>query len=161
MRTNTALLCTTALCTCRTACTGCQSSCARRVLGQICKSTSRSVQVSARRRARRQSALSGGTRRKLCLAVALLGQPRLLLLDEPTAGKCAREYMSARVAGMDTSAATHTLDYLNKLRRRTHCAIVFTSHSLAQCERVCQRVVLIAGGSKCIDNSVHMLSNSG
>ena len=76
------------------------------------------------------------------MALALIGQPSVLLLDEPT-------------AGMDATAIRRTL----QLIKASKCGVVFTSHSLAQCEAVCDRVVLLNAGRKFVDAEVATLCN--
>jgi ABC-2 type transport system ATP-binding protein len=87
------------------------------------------LQGQARRPAR---TLSGGTQRKLNLACALLHEPALLLLDEPT-------------AGLDVEARDALFAGLDRLRRRG-CALVFTTHHLDEAERLCDRVAILARG---------------
>lgn len=76
--------------------------------------------------------LSGGERQRLSLAVALVGRPDVLLLDEPT-------------AGMDPEARAITRDLVRDLRAGG-IAILLTSHDLVDVERLADRVdVLVAG----------------
>ncbi len=76
--------------------------------------------------------LSGGERQRLSLAVALVGRPEVLLLDEPT-------------AGMDPEARAITRDLVGQLRAEG-IAILLTSHDLVDVERLADRVdVLLAG----------------
>jgi len=76
--------------------------------------------------------LSGGERQRLALAVALVGQPELLVLDEPT-------------AGMDPEARAVTRELIAGLRA-AGAAILLTSHDLVDVERLADRVVVIAAG---------------
>lgn len=76
---------------------------------------------------------SQGMKQRLGLAVALLGQPRMLVLDEPT-------------NGMDPEA---TRDVLSMLRERAHThslAVFLSSHLLYEVEEFCDRVVIINKG---------------
>ncbi|BHF81004.1 hypothetical protein SprV_0702413300 [Sparganum proliferum] len=82
------------------------------------------------------SAYSGGNLRKLSTAVAILGNPRVLLLDEPT-------------SGMDPGAKRYLWDVLKSLLR-DNCSIVLTSHSMEECETLCNRVgIMVAGQFQC------------
>jgi len=83
----------------------------------------------ARTRIRR---LSGGERQRLALALALVGGPEVLLLDEPTAGMDpeAKRTTRALVAGVRDGGA----------------AILLTTHDLADVERLADRVVILARG---------------
>jgi ABC-2 type transport system ATP-binding protein len=76
--------------------------------------------------------LSGGERQRLALAVALVGRPEVLILDEPT-------------AGMDPEARAATRSMIND-RRADGTAILLTSHDLVDVERLADRVVIIADG---------------
>jgi ABC-2 type transport system ATP-binding protein len=75
---------------------------------------------------------SGGLRRRLNLAIGLLGEPRLLLLDEPT-------------AGVDPQARRFLLDAVHALRG-AGTAIVYTSHYMEEVEAVSDRVAIIDNG---------------
>jgi ABC-2 type transport system ATP-binding protein len=83
----------------------------------------------ARTRYRR---LSGGERQRVGLAVALVGRPDLVVLDEPT-------------AGMDVEARAATRDLLGRLRNQG-VTILLTSHDLADVERLADRVAIIDRG---------------
>jgi len=76
--------------------------------------------------------LSGGERQRLGLAVALIGQPEVLVLDEPT-------------AGMDPEARAATRSLLHE-RRADGAAILLTSHELADVERLADRIVILVEG---------------
>lgn len=83
----------------------------------------------ARTRFRR---LSGGERQRLGLALALVGRPEVVILDEPT-------------AGMDPEARVATRAIVADLRS-AGAAILLTSHDLGDVERMADRVVILAGG---------------
>jgi ABC-2 type transport system ATP-binding protein len=83
----------------------------------------------ARTRVRR---LSGGERQRLALALALVGDPEVLLLDEPT-------------AGMDPEARRATRALIADLRASGR-AILVTTHDLADVERLADRVAILHGG---------------
>jgi len=76
--------------------------------------------------------LSGGERQRLALAVALVGRPDVLILDEPT-------------AGMDPEARSATRAIVADLRA-AGAAILLTSHDLGDVERMADRVVVLVGG---------------
>jgi ABC-2 type transport system ATP-binding protein len=81
---------------------------------------------------RRLETLSGGERRRVEFAIALVGTPRLLVLDEPTVGVDTRE----RHALIETIAAL----------RASGCAVLLTTHQLEEAERLATRVALLVGG---------------
>jgi ABC-2 type transport system ATP-binding protein len=76
--------------------------------------------------------LSGGERQRLSLAVALVGRPEVLVLDEPT-------------AGMDPEARAVTRELI-ATERAAGVAILLTSHDLVDVERLADRVIVIAAG---------------
>jgi ABC-2 type transport system ATP-binding protein len=76
--------------------------------------------------------LSGGERQRLSLAVALVGRPEVLVLDEPT-------------AGMDPEARAVTRDLIHELRTEG-VAMLITSHDLVDVERLADQVIIIAAG---------------
>lgn len=75
---------------------------------------------------------SGGMQRRLQLATALMASPRLLLLDEPT-------------AGADPQSVAQILELLQHLRGQG-CTIVLISHQSGELERVCDRIVTLDQG---------------
>jgi ABC-2 type transport system ATP-binding protein len=77
--------------------------------------------------------LSGGERQRLSLAVALVGRPEVLVLDEPTAGLDPEARVAARGIVADA--------------RAEGAAILLTSHDLSDVERLADRIVVIAAGS--------------
>jgi ABC-2 type transport system ATP-binding protein len=81
---------------------------------------------------RRAERLSGGARRRLNLAIGLLADPALLLLDEPT-------------ANVDPQARAFLLDAIRALRARGK-AIVYASHYMEEVEAICDRIAIIDGG---------------
>jgi len=83
----------------------------------------------ARTRVRR---LSGGERQRLALALALAGEPEVLVLDEPT-------------AGMDPEARRATRELIAGLRREGR-AILLTTHDLGDVERLADRVTILDRG---------------
>jgi len=76
--------------------------------------------------------LSGGERQRLSLAVALVGRPEVVVLDEPT-------------AGLDPEARAATRDVIHGLRA-DGVAILLTSHDLTDVERLADRIAILARG---------------
>jgi ABC-2 type transport system ATP-binding protein len=76
--------------------------------------------------------LSGGQRRRLQLARALLHEPRLVILDEPT-------------AGVDIELRRELWRYIRRLQK-AGTTIVLTTHYLEEAEALCEDVALISGG---------------
>jgi ABC-2 type transport system ATP-binding protein len=87
----------------------------------------------------RISSLSHGMARRLAVASALLGEPKLVLLDEP-------------VSGLDPEQARSLRELLLKFRGRA--TLVVSSHNLAELERICDYVVLIDAGRCVVQGTV-------
>jgi len=87
----------------------------------------------ADRAADRVETLSGGLQRRTELAKALLHQPPLLLLDEPS-------------IGLDPNARRDFLQYLRQLREQEGVTIVLTTHDLDEAER-CDRIAILHQGN--------------
>lgn len=84
---------------------------------------------------------SGGTKRKLCVGLAIVGNPPLLFLDEPT-------------AGIDPTARRKIWGTLTALQREIGSSCMLTSHSMEECEALCQRIaIMVAGSIRCIGSS--------
>ncbi len=76
---------------------------------------------------------SGGMKRRLNIAIGLIHQPDLLLLDEPT-------------VGIDVQAKVRILDIIKKVGREG-TSVIFTTHQLAEVEEICQRIAIMDKGS--------------
>lgn len=76
--------------------------------------------------------LSGGQRQRLAVALALVGDPELLFLDEPT-------------TGLDPQSRRQLQDVIRELRGRGR-SIVLTTHYMDEAERLCNRVAIIDRG---------------
>ncbi|MFN2609100.1 MAG: ABC transporter ATP-binding protein [Acidimicrobiales bacterium] len=87
--------------------------------------------------------LSGGQRRRLDFAIALVGDPDLLFLDEPT-------------TGFDPSARRGAWDLVGDLARRG-TTIFLTTHDMEEAEQLADRVAVIADGSIVAEGPPHHL----
>ena len=93
------------------------------------------------------SRLSGGTRRRLHLALCLIGSPTLLLLDEPT-------------AKVDPLLRSHIRLILQ--HRPPDTSLVFASHSMLECEQLCDRLtILVHGNARCLGSPRHLKEKYG
>lgn len=88
--------------------------------------------------------LSLGERMKMELIAALLHQPRVVYLDEPT-------------IGLDLTAQRAIRDFILDYRRRESPAMLLTSHYMEDIEKLCRRIVLVAKGEIVYDGSVSAL----
>lgn len=77
--------------------------------------------------------LSAGESTRVNLAKALLNEPKLLLLDEPT-------------ASLDPDIADRVRKLLRKLQKETGLSILYTSHNMRDIEEVCDRLIFLHGG---------------
>jgi len=77
---------------------------------------------------------SGGQRRRLEIARALVSEPQVLFLDEPT-------------VGLDTRIRYELLDLISGLRGRTGMTTVLTTHYLDEAERLCDRIAVMHQGT--------------
>jgi ABC-2 type transport system ATP-binding protein len=91
--------------------------------------------------------LSGGERQRLGLAVALIGQPEVLFLDEPT-------------AGMDPEARAVTRELVAAERARG-VAVLLTSHDMVDVERLADRIVVVVGGRVVAAGTAGELTRAG
>lgn len=96
---------------------------------------------------RRYRTLSGGQKQRLSLAVALVGRPELVFLDEPT-------------AGMDPQARRATGDIVNDLRDRG-VTVVLTTHLIDEAERLADRLAILDGGRIIAEGTPSELSGAG
>jgi ABC-2 type transport system ATP-binding protein len=97
--------------------------------------------------ARPVDALSGGQRQRVLLALALAGEPPLLLLDEPT-------------SAMDVEGRRAFWTTMRGLAGRGH-TVVFATHHLEEADAVADRVVVVAGGRVVADGSAAQLKAGG
>lgn len=77
--------------------------------------------------------LSGGERKRIALARALLSRPRLLLLDEP-------------LAGVHAELRERVLRYLVRVRDEFSVPMIYVTHDIAEASAVCEEVVMIDRG---------------
>jgi ABC-2 type transport system ATP-binding protein len=89
--------------------------------------------------------LSGGQRRRLDVAIGIVGRPELLFLDEPT-------------AGFDPEARRDFHDLVHRPADREATTILLTTHDLDEAERLADRILILAGGLIIADGSADELS---
>lgn len=89
--------------------------------------------------------LSGGQRRRLDVAIGLVGNPELLFLDEPT-------------AGFDPQARREFHDVLHRLSEREETTILLTTHDLDEAEKLSDRILILAGGTIVANGSADQLA---
>jgi len=89
--------------------------------------------------------LSGGQRRRLDVAIGIVGRPELLFLDEPT-------------AGFDPEARREFHDLVHRLADREEATILLTTHDLDEAEKLADRILILAAGRIIADGSADELS---
>ncbi len=77
--------------------------------------------------------LSGGQQQRVVIAMALMAEPSLLVMDEPT-------------TGLDVTVEAAVLDLVRRLRQKHNSAIVFISHNLGTVVRICDRIGVMYAG---------------
>lgn len=93
------------------------------------------------------SQLSAGQLTRVNLAKAFINFPRVLLLDEPT-------------ASLDPDVAVYIHDFLLNQRSQFQVSIIFTSHNMAEVEKICDLIVFINKGKIIADDTPGNLSKT-
>ncbi|GER49992.1 ABC transporter A family member 2, partial [Striga asiatica] len=95
----------------------------------------------------RSCSYSGGMKRRLSVAIALIGEPKLLILDEPT-------------TGMDPITRRHVWDVIENAKKGR--AIILTTHSMEEADILSDRIGIMAKGRlRCIGTSIRLKSRFG
>ncbi len=84
--------------------------------------------------------MSRGMQQKVAIARALLTSPSLLLLDEPT-------------TGLDPRSKLDVQTFIEELRETHDASIVLTTHDLAEAERLCDSILVLAGGRTVVEDT--------
>ena len=93
---------------------------------------------------------SGGNKRKLSVAIAMVGEPSIVFLDEPSTGMdpVARRFMWEIISDIVT--------------KREKCSLILTTHSMEECEALCTRIGIMVGGVlRCLGSSQRLRSKYG
>ena len=98
----------------------------------------------ARKRVRQ---LSGGQRRRLDVAIGIVGRPELLFLDEPT-------------AGFDPEARRDFHDVVHRLTDTEQTTVLLTTHDLDEAERLADRILILTSGTVIADGSADELART-
>jgi ABC-type multidrug transport system ATPase subunit len=98
-------------------------------------------------RAKVSQSLSGGNKRKLSVAISLIGGPKVVFLDEPS-------------AGMDPQARRDMWGVISRVAQQ--CSVVLTTHHLEEVEVLADRVaIMVDGEMKCIGTLQHLKNKFG
>ena len=91
--------------------------------------------------------LSGGNKRKLSVAIAMMGSPPVMFLDEPS-------------TGMDPVARRFMWEVIERIARTA--SVILVSHSMEECEALCNRVGILVGGRlRCVGSVQHLKNRFG
>lgn len=90
--------------------------------------------------------LSLGQRMRADLGAALLHNPKVLYLDEPT-------------IGLDLVVKDHIRDAIREINQKYHTTVVLTTHDIGDIEELCSRIIIIDGGKKIYDGSLEELKD--
>ena len=99
------------------------------------------------KRKTRVAALSGGMKRRLNLAMALVHDPEIVVLDEPS-------------PGLDPQSRLVLWDYINTIPKMGDKTVILTTHFMEEADRLCNRVAIIDHGRLLVDDSPDNLKNS-
>lgn len=78
--------------------------------------------------------LSGGMRQRVMIAAAMIGNPKILIADEPT-------------TALDVTVQAQIVELLKKLNRERKTSIIFISHDLSLVSQLCERVIVMQKGN--------------
>lgn len=92
---------------------------------------------------------SSGNKRRLSIALAVIGNPEVVLLDEPT-------------AGVDPLGRRVIWTTLMQIKQQYNCSILLTSHSMEECEAICSKItIMVKGELVCIGSPQHLKQRFG
>ena len=92
---------------------------------------------------------SGGMKRRLNLAIGLLNQPKLILLDEPT-------------VGVDPQSRNHIFESIKYLVDQLKMSVIYTTHYMEEAENLCDRVAIYDQGVVLdVDTTATLLTKHG
>jgi len=98
-------------------------------------------------RNRRAGTYSGGNKRKLSVAIAMIGNPPVVFLDEPS-------------TGMDPMARRHMWQFIRETMHGR--CVMLTTHSMEECEALCHRLgIMVKGQLRCLGTPQHLKSKFG
>ncbi len=84
---------------------------------------------------------SGGMKRRINMAAALLHEPEILIMDEPT-------------VGIDPQSRNHILESVRRLNRERGLTVLYTSHYMEEVEQLCDRVYVMDAGRIIADGTI-------
>eukprot|EP01084_Bolivina_argentea_P100177 179935_1 len=96
---------------------------------------------------KRAGTYSGGNKRKLSVAIAMIGDPPIVYLDEPS-------------TGMDPVSRRNMWDFISQ--SMSGRSVILTTHSMEECEALCHRIgIMVKGQLRCLGTSQHLKERYG
>lgn len=89
---------------------------------------------------------SGGMKRRLNLAVAIMHRPKILILDEPT-------------VGVDPQSRNYIFEFIKKINKENNTTIIYTSHYMEEVEQLCNNIFILDEGSEIAFGSKSMIKS--
>ncbi|WBW97177.1 ABC transporter ATP-binding protein [Oceanirhabdus sp. W0125-5] len=103
---------------------------------------SEALQVTALEEQRKMKVkkLSGGMKRRLNIACAIMHHPEILIMDEPT-------------VGIDPQSRNHILEFALKMNKKHGMTIIYTSHYMEEIQKICNEILVIDNGKEIISGT--------
>lgn len=89
---------------------------------------------------------SGGMKRRLNIAAALMHHPRILIMDEPT-------------VGVDPQSRNHIFEFTKKICKERNTTVIYTSHYMEEIEELCSKVFIMDLGKKIASGSQEQIKS--
>ena len=89
---------------------------------------------------------SGGMKRRLNLAVAIMHRPKILILDEPT-------------VGVDPQSRNYIFEFIKKINKENNTTIIYTSHYMEEVEQLCNNIFILDEGKEIAFGSKSMIKS--
>ncbi|WP_027624039.1 ABC transporter ATP-binding protein [Clostridium lundense] len=89
---------------------------------------------------------SGGMKRRLNLAVAIMHRPKILILDEPT-------------VGVDPQSRNYIFEFIKKVNKEDNTTVLYTSHYMEEVEQLCNNIFILDEGKEIASGSKGMIKS--
>ena len=89
---------------------------------------------------------SGGMKRRLNLAVAIMHRPKILILDEPT-------------VGVDPQSRNYIFEFIKRINKESNTTVIYTSHYMEEVEQLCNNIFILDEGSEIAFGSKSMIKS--
>ncbi|MFD3157206.1 ATP-binding cassette domain-containing protein [Haloimpatiens sp. FM7330] len=89
---------------------------------------------------------SGGMKRRLNLAVAIMHRPKILILDEPT-------------VGVDPQSRNYIFEFIKKINKEYNTTVLYTSHYMEEIEHLCNEIFILDEGKEIASGSKSMIKS--